>query len=352
MLIYIHPSINNLRFSFTIIFFLSCAICTAQTIGGNAVYNFLKLPATPMLTATGGVNTSYHNNDVGVSLNNPSLLKSNLHGQINFSFNGLPGGIKAYSAGGAYHHTKSNATFGAGVFFIDYGSTPQTDAAGNVSGNFRPVDFALQLSAAKKYLEKWSYGATIKFIYSGYSQYSSNAIAVDAGVLYDDTAAQFSISFLAQNMGMQLKSYAGEKEDLPFDMQLGFTKRLAKAPLGFSVTAQSIHRFNILYNDTLFNNDNGTSANNSFLPKLFLHFVIATHIYLGPHLEAAIGYNHLRRSELQLPGGGSGLAGFSTGLRLKFNKLEVQFARSGYASTIAYNQLGITVNVQKLISPL
>jgi hypothetical protein len=50
-------------------------------------------------------------------------------------------------------------------------------------------------------------------------------------------------------MGFQLKTYAGEQEDLPFDLQIGITKKLANAPLGFSITAQHLHQFNTLYSD-------------------------------------------------------------------------------------------------------
>ncbi|MFL5808788.1 MAG: hypothetical protein ACJ749_04655, partial [Flavisolibacter sp.] len=155
-------------------------------------------------------------------------------------------------------------------------------------------------------------------------------------------------SLLAKNMGGQLKTYAGEFEDLPFDFQLGITKRLAGAPLGFSFTAQQLHHFNISYNDTAFNNENGIVSENKFFNKLMNHFVIATHIYLGNNLEATIGYNHLRRSELNIASAANGLNGFSMGLRVKFSKLQVMYARSNYQRNIAYNQFGLTVQLNQL----
>jgi hypothetical protein len=324
------------------VFFVS----SAQTIGGSAAYNFLRLPSNPLLTAAGGINTSYSTNEVGLSVNNPALLNQKLHGQLNLSFNSFLGGIKAYNTAAAWHHKNFNTSFGGQVYFIDYGSIPQTDAVGNVGGSFRPVDFVVQLGAAKKYSGRWSYGLNLKFINSSYQQYKSNALAFDAGILYADSVNNLSASVLAKNMGFQLKTFTGDREDLPFDLQIGITTKLAKAPFGFSLTAQHLHRFNTVYDDAGFNSGNNLPSANSFFNKLLNHFVLASHIYIGTNLEATIGYNHLRRAELN-EGTGNGLNGFSTGVRIKFQKLQVLYARSNYQRNIAYNQLGITLQLNR-----
>jgi hypothetical protein len=333
---------------FIVCMMLGASNASAQTLGGQSTFNFLKLPASPILTASGGVNVSYKTNDVGLSINNPALLDAALHGQVNLSFNGFLGGVKTYSTSGALHHEKSNTTLGAHIYFLDYGSIPQTDAAGNSSGTFRPVDFVVQVSAGRQYLQNWRYGLSMKFIQSSYQQYSSNAIAFDVGVLYQDSSNQFAASLAAKNMGFQLKTYNGDPEELPFDLQAGFTKRLAKSPFGFSVTAQHLQRFDILYNDTVYNASNELESSNGFVEKLVNHFVIATHVYLGSQLEATLGYNLLRRRELNMGPGGNGLNGFSMGLRVKFQKLQVQYARSYYQSGVANNQLGLNLQLNKM----
>ncbi|HVF97321.1 MAG TPA: hypothetical protein VM871_08380, partial [Flavisolibacter sp.] len=211
-----------------------------------------------------------------------------------------------------------------------------------------PTDFVAQVSASKKYLERWTYGGTLKFISSTYARYSSNAIAVDIGVLYFDSSRNFSASLLAKNMGTQLKTYAGTAQDVPFDLQAGITKRLAKAPFGFSVTAHHLHQFDLRYNDTIFNNNNGVSSPSSF-NTIVTHFVIAGHVYVGQNLEATFGYNPLRSQELSQPDGPNGLSGFSGGLRIKFSKLQILYARSAYQKGISYNQIGITADMNKLV---
>lgn len=324
------------------------AISAAQTLGGQAAYNFLRLPSSPLLAAMGGVNLSYPTTEVSYAANNPALLRQNLNGQLSLSFNAFVAATKAYSATGAFYSQKLKATFGGHVHFLDYGSLPNTDAAGNRTGDLRPVDYVMQASVGKTYLQKWSYGLTLKFIHSGYGAYRSSALAADVGVFYRDSARGFSASVLAKNMGTQLTTFAGETQELPFDLQVGATKRLAKAPFGFSLTAQRLQTFDILYNDSAFNRDNNFSSSTSFLNKAALHLVFATHVYIVQNIEAHIGYNVLRRKELSYAEGGNGLTGFSAGLLVRFSKLQILYARSAYQRAIAANQVGISLYLDRM----
>lgn len=333
---------------FIIFFLCSFSVGQAQTIGGSSAYNFLNLPSSPLLTGFGGVNTSYKTDEVGLSANNPALLSSDLSGQLDVAFNGFLAGIRAYGTTAALQSQKYGTTMGAHIYVVDYGSIPQTDASGNINGSFHPVDYVIQLSAARPYLERWQYGISLKWINSNYQLYKSSALAMDFGLLYTDSSHHFFASVLARNMGMQLKSYAGQNEDLPFDLQVGITRRLENAPLGFSFTAQHMHQFNLLYNDADFNSQNNLPGKDNFFNKMLIHFVVAGHVYIGSSLEATIGYNHLRRQELSVGFSGNGLNGFSFGLRAKLSKFQVLFARSSYQRNVSYNQLGLTINLKEL----
>lgn len=324
-------------------------IVGGQTLGGNSVFNFLKLSNTPQLSALGGVNVSQPSNDVGLAFNNPALLKPSMHSQLNTVFNNFYGGIKLYQLALGYHDPKLNTNFSYGLAFFDYGGTTQTDAGGNVLGKFHPTDWVMQVSASRSYNNKWNYGATLKFISSNYGQYRSNGLAIDAGVLFTDSVNLFSASLLAKNMGTQLKKYPGTTaDDLPFDLQVGITKRLSKAPFSFSLTAQRLHQFDIRYEDTLFNNENGfANDNNNFLSKLFDHLVIGTTVFVGDRIEVYGGYNFLRRRELTIENAANGLNGFSMGVGALFGKLSVRYARAYYQSNRAYDQLGLNLQLNK-----
>ena len=224
--------------------------------------------------------------------------------------------------------------------------------SGNLLGKFRPTDWVMQVSASRSYLEKWNYGATLKFINSNYGQYRSNGIAVDVGVLYHDTAKLFSASLLAKNMGFQLKKYDGtDPDDLPFDLQIGVTKTIGKialsvfpSPLIIFTSLISVIMIRSLIMKMDFSND---STKKFTFDKLFRHFVLATTIYLGDKVEVAAGYNHLRRKELNIGNGGNGLNGFSLGAALILNKLQVRYARSHYQNNTAYNQFGLNMTLNK-----
>ncbi len=323
----------------------------AQTIGGNTVFNFLRLPATPQLTALGGINVSQISNDIGLAFNNPALLRKEMHTQMNAVFNSLYSGIRSYNLSLGYYHAKSNTNFLWGLNYLNYGSVQQTDASGNLLGQFRPTDWVMQLSASRTYLEKWNYGVTLKFIHSNYGQYRSTGIAADVGIVYRDSANFFSVSVVAKNMGTQLKKYDGtDPDDLPFDLQAGITKRLENSPFSFSFTAHHLHRFDIRYNDAGFNADNGfekDSTKKFTFDKLFRHFVLSATIYLGDNVEVAAGYNYLRRKELNIEQAGNGLTGFSLGVALLLKKLQVRYARSHYQNNTAYNQFGLNITLNQ-----
>ncbi len=322
-----------------------------QSLGGNSIFNFLKIPNTPQLSALGGINVSQPSNDIGLAFNNPALLKSSIHSQINAVFNDFYGDIKTYHLSLGYHSKKLNTNFSWGMQYFSYGRTTETDASGNIMGEFRPVDWVVQVSASRAYEEKWNYGATLKFISSDYGQYGSNGIALDMGILFIDTSKLFSASVLVKNLGTQLKKYEGtDPADLPFDLQIGFTKRLSNAPLSFSLTAQQAHRFNISYDDTTFNNENGfdnNSTKNFSFDKLFRHFVLATTIYIGDRVEVMAGYNYLRRKELNIGNAANGMTGFSFGAGVLLGKLQIRYARSHYQSNSGYNQLGLNMALNK-----
>jgi hypothetical protein len=152
-----------------------------------------------------------------------------------------------------------------------------------------------------------------------------------------------------KNAGTQLRKYAdASSEELPFEMQAGITQRLKGSPFMFSLTAQQMHRFNIRYADTSYNNTNGiVNKNTGFPGKLIDHLVIGTTIELNERLAVDLGYNFLRRRELNTGGGSNGLNGFSYGMELKLKKFMFQFARANYQANTAYTQIGLTLKMEQ-----
>jgi hypothetical protein len=318
----------------------------SQTLGGDAAFGFLNLTGSSQLSALGGVNVSNISGDLSLAFHDPALLREGMDKQFSANFNLFFSGIRILHAQGAFYHKPSGTVFSGGVQYIHYGNSIQTDAAGNVMGEFRPYDYSVQVSAGRKYLERWYYGATLKFMQSQYGTYRSDALALDFGLNYLDSSSGFQAGFLAKNMGTQIRTYAGKGEDLPFDLQLGFTKRFRNSPFQVSVTAHRLHRFNLGYNDTLFNADYGLrDTRDGFVANLFRHFVFAGQAYVGEKLELTLAYNVLRRQEMRVPNATGGLSGISFGVGVLFPAWQFRFARSQYINSTSFNQIGLNVSL-------
>lgn len=337
------PKTSNLKLFFSIFF---CVIVSAQsqaqTIGGETVFSFLKLSPAPQTAALGGINLSNDNRDVGLTFSNPSLLNVKHHQQLQVSYNSFLAGINNYFLQGAWHVQKWETTFAMGIHYLHYGSINQTDASGNELGTFKPSDYVLQASASRTYGSRFQYGATIKWIQSNYGTFRSAGVALDIAGLYKDTSALLQASLVLKNMGVQYKAYTGtEPGDLPFDIQAGISKRLKHAPLQLSLTLHHLHHFDIRYADTVFNETENDQS--FFFDKLFRHVVLATQVYIGEHVEVSAGYNHLRRSELNIGNGGNGLNGFSAGVGVLFRKFQFRYSKAWYQTQKGFNQVGMNV---------
>lgn len=326
------------------IFFFIATESLAQTLGGNAVYNFLSQPGSAQVAALGGINISNQSNDVSMSLGNPALLRKSMHQQIATSFNGFLAGISNYSAVASYFQERHQINWGIGLQYLHYGNITQTDAAGNVLGTFKPNDFALQFLVSKQYNNYFYIGAAAKFIQSNYGIYRSSGIAMDIGLTYTDTLNQIQASVTIKNMGTQLSTYGGAaKEELPFDLQAGISKRLANAPIQFSLTAHNLHRLNILYNDTAFNASEGDLRTAGFLQKTFAHLILATQFYLNEKVEISLGYNFLRRQDLNIFNATSGLNGLTAGAGFMHKKLHIRYATGFYQQKV-FHQFTLNFN--------
>lgn len=318
----------------------------AQTVGGNAAFSFISQPNTAQLASLGGINISQQTNDLGMAYQSPALLRKSMSHQISTSFNSFLAGINNYNVATAFYLPKIDLTVGGGLQYLNYGSITQTNAAGNILGTFKPNDFAVQIMAAKQYKERFWLGTTVKFLQSNYGAYRSSGIAMDIGLLYADTNKLMQMGVLIKNIGTQLSTYSPgiPKEELPFDVQAGISKRLANAPIQFSLTAHNLHRLNIFYEDTAFNTAEGDLRKVSGLQKVFAHLIFSTQVYLSDKAEISIGYNFLRRQDLLVFNTTNGLNGLTAGVGFLLKKLHIRYA-TGFYQRNTFHQFSLNFNL-------
>lgn len=325
---------------------------TAQVLGGKTTFAFLDLPVAPAQTTLGSMNVSQMGSDIALSMLNPALLRPDMHTHLQLNYTSYFADVMYANGLFGYHSDRLQTTFAAGVQYINYGDISQTDPGGSVLGSFRPSDLSVQVTASRQYMEKWHYGATLQLVQSRYVQYKATGVVLHVGLTYEDTTHHWQAGLLAKNMGVMLSTYTpGNQEPLPFDLQVGISKKLEQVPLQLSATLHHIYQYDIRYSDpgfqegTLITNGD-TAKTGGAVDKIFNHFVLAAQMDIGRYIQVTAGYNHLRRQELSDPQM-KGLSGFSAGLSVVTRKVQVRYARAWYQRSTALNQFGINLPLKE-----
>jgi hypothetical protein len=336
-------------------FLLLSATSFAQVTGGESVYQFLRLSNSAHASALAGMVVCNPSPDVAFGFGNPALLRPGLHNQISLNQNFQIAGTSVTNAIYASHSNKLKTTFAAGITYVNYGKIRATYANGVIYNELFASDVNLQISASKSYKKNWRYGATLKFVSSQLAGNNSLGLISDAGIVYFDTAKQLYFGLVAKNFGVQLSKYNTQSgyEPLPFDLQIGISKKFLKAPFRLNAIAHHLYQWDIRYDNPLDRVDNSffgntdTATGNNFADKLFRHFNFGVDLLLGKRIEINVAYSHQRRSELGLKEK-LGLAGFSLGIGLHLPKLDVYYARNTYNIAGNYNEIGINLKFKEL----
>ncbi len=340
---------------FTIIY---CISVFSQA--GTGVYQFLDLPVSSRLSALGSYNVSLRDNDVNFSFCNPALLTSETNNTLGLNMAIYLADIKFGSAIYGKTFAKNNY-FAAGIQYIDYGLFKEATELNVLTGQtFTAKDMALNLMYARPITSQITIGGTFKIINSVYEQYNSYGIAVDAGISYNDSARFFSAGLVFRNMGTQLKGYYSDEggqhiESLPFNIQLGLSKKLAYAPLRFSLTLQNLQQWDLNYQTTNQPIDNLASKTIStkttvkpieFVDMAFRHMVIAVEFVPSKNFYLAAAYNDRRQQEMTMTGFKS-MSGFSFGGGIKLYKFHVGFGTTQFQTGNSSYQFSITTSLNE-----
>lgn len=346
-----------IRFIITAILFASTYYASAQVTGGQRTMEFLRLPNAPHISALGGINVANADRDISFALQNPALARPGLHNELGLNFNAYYSGISASNLQYGYHVEKIKTSFALGVQYLNYGDFVQTDLIGNQLGNFRANEYAIALAASRQYKQRWRYGATLKWASSTLYDQTAGALLLDVGISYYDSSSLWMIGVVAKNMGVMVNKYnpSNPSEPLPFDLQIGVSKRLKYVPLKLMATAHHLYEWDIRYDDpadannnnVFGNTDSSTKESSHFSDKLFRHLIFGAELTIAKRLQVSAAYNHLRRSELALEER-TAVTGFSFGAAINLNKFQIHYARSYYHIAGAYNEFGLNISLGKL----
>lgn len=310
--------------------YIICSAALLHAQDADAAFQFLQLPSSSHAAALGGDNTSIIEDDVTLAYHNPALL-ANVSGST-LSFNYMSYLQRTHVASAAYNMLvgdRSALAFGA--HYLNYGSMKNTDAEGNIIGNFSAKDMALMTTYSFDFSDRLSGGVTGKLIYSNYEQVYSLAVGVDLGLNYYNPETMLSVSVVARNLGGQVKTYDGTQESLPFNLLVGFSKELTHAPIRLSLTLTDLNRWQA--------EDFYNTGDDSWKALLFKHFILGADIFPTPNTYVSLGYNLLLRSELKHNTKRS-LEGFSIGGGIQTQRIKVGLSYGKYhiaASSLMMN---------------
>ncbi len=295
------------------------AACAAQE--SATVFDFLSVPISAHAVTLGGRNVSLIEDDASLAFQNPALLSNVSSNSLNLDYLSYMRGTNTGAA--SYARAQGErGTWGVGAQFVSYGKMTETLETGEQLGDMSALDFALSGMYSFCLNDRWSAGATGKLIYSKYADYTSFAMAADLGLNYFDEDIDFSLSFVAANLGGQIKAFGDTHERLPYDLRWGFTKRVAHSPLRVSMTMNDMGRWNKKY----FYSADGEP---SFGRVLMNHFTVGLDVVPIPMLYVGLGYNFRRAYEMKAAGG-SHAAGLSLGAGINIKKIKLGLAYAQY----------------------
>ena len=326
-------------------------------LGGQTTFAFLNLSPSARVSGLGGNLITVVDDDVNLAYANPALLNPLMHQQISFQHNFHLGGIQNGYAAYAQYFYRLKMTFHAGIQYVNYGDLKQTNEFGEVEGTFQANENAFVLGASRPLDERLTVGANVKFITSRLETYNSIGFSSDIAAVYSDTASRFVATIVFKNVGSQVSTYReGNFEPLPFDIQVGISKKLRYLPFRFSIIYHNLQDWNIRYNDPnredqplFFGEENtGDSKSSIFIDNLFRHFIFNGELLMGAkeNFRLRLGYNHFLRRELSVDNLGS-LSGFSFGAGIKINRFRIDYGRTIYHIAGGLNHIGVQTNFKE-----
>lgn len=327
-------------------------VCTTFSVhaqlGGNAVFRVLDIPSSARIAALGGSPLAVLDNDLNLGLVNPALLNVGMGRQVALSYLPYLAGINMGYTSYCHHFDSIGITTSASVQYIDYGPLRRRDETGADLGVFKAGEYVVQVGGSRAVDSVFRVGVNLKYIISQLDTYKAAGIAADIGGVFHKKALGLTVAATLRNIGMMTKTYAGEKEDLPWQVQLASTYRFKHAPFRIGLSVDNIQRWDLTYDDPYqaaqVDPTTGELIEDkvSTAEKALWHIVPNAEVLFGQNFMLRFGYNYKRRQELNLAEK-PGLTGMSLGIGLKVSKLHLSYAFAQFYPGSASNTISLAV---------
>jgi hypothetical protein len=329
-------------------------------IGGTKTYRFLDIPMTARAAALGGNNMAIWGDDISLIHSNPALLNPEMSKQATLNYCNSVGDLNFWYLAYA-HNLKKYGMAAISMQTYNYGSFVGYDELGQKTTNFKANDNCINLNYSKPLADSmFNIGVALKTIISQYDIYHSFGNAIDFGITYHNKK-NVVISLQAKNIGYIWKSYSRSsgREDLPQTVQLGISKKIAKAPFRLFMVYDQLLKWNLSYISPIDTTGKSSSLNTgetkkdstsfqkfrvkagNFGDNFMRHVIVGTEIVVTKNFNLRIAYNYRRQKEMTLPER-RGINGLSFGFGLRVKRFGFSYSFSKMAFPGNSHILGLT----------
>ena len=306
----------------------------------------------PVSARSAGVGFDYlslYDDDVTLTLGNPSLITDRHNNRMAVGFMNLFAGSNFGSV--AYSHNfKHLGAFTFGLMFDSYGRFEGYDETETPTGSFTAADYVFSIGWGHAVDEHVTIGANFKPILSHYENYSAFAFGIDLAATYMSLDKAFSATLMGRNIGAQITTFAGTRERLPFELSLAGSYKLQDAPFRLMFALTELQTWDLTYDDPInptsytdpFTGEViGPTAFARFADKLFRHFNVGIELSIKQTVFARLGYSYRQMVEMTAADL-LNLSGFSVGFGIRAKKFDFVFARNGYHLSQAANYINLS----------
>lgn len=213
----------------------------------------------------------------------------------------------------AYTQPFSGGNAGAALSFIDFGEFDGRDEDNISTGDFGASGLVFSLAYAKPLRGNLSGGVTGKFIRFQIDSFTETGLAADLGLMLSFPEHTLDIGLGVFNVGTTTSAFIDTKDELPLNVQFGFSKALAHLPV---MVSGALVKFK----------DDG------------LDFRFGGEIAFAPQFHARLGYNSLGQDQ-KVDADKDRLAGLSFGFGLKLKKFDVDYTMSSFGEVGSLNRV-------------
>jgi hypothetical protein len=268
-------------------------------------------------------------------------------------FAGINYGYAAYA-----RSYRKVGNFAAGIQYVNYGEFIKADETGQINGKFSAAEYAFNLMYSRSLKDSvFMVGVNLKPLFVSYESYHSFGLALDAGITYSNPDKLFAASLVVRNLGTMITTYydGGERENLPFEIQLGMSQKLQHAPFRFSLIATHLEKWDLTYKtesdlqnqvDPITGESIQKGNLDKFFDKFMRHMIVGVEFIPSKSFMVRVGYNYKRRQEMKIDTRVA-MVGFSWGFGIRISKFNISYGRATYHLAGASNHITLSTNLSE-----